>query len=174
MNKKQLREVIEEAFYEVLAEQAVLRTSAQETLAKFPTLRKTLIDLLTKEYDFFVKDIQWIAPKPTTFKILLENDQQMFLKWMGKGFEAEIAGKRYYLGKVDEFQQALDKLNEILKYASPGETEEPADDELGGDEFGGGDFGGGGFEGGGEEGPEGGEEEVEFEEPGEEPTEEPA
>ena len=170
MNKKELREIIEEAYYEVLEEQAVLRTSAEEIIGKFPTVRKTLIDLFTKEYDFFVKDIQWIAPKPTTFKIVLDNDQLMYLKWMGKGFEAEIAGKKYYLGKVDEFQQALDKVNELLKYAAPGEAEEPAEDEFGGDAFGG---GGGGGDFGGEEGPEAGEEEVEFEEPGEEPTGEP-
>ena len=96
------------------------------------------------------------------------------------GFEAQIAGKQYALNYVSEFQQALDKLNELLKSGplkSLADMDAEAEAEAGDDEFGGGDFGGGDDDFGGEEGGEedfdAGEEEegedVEFEEPGEEP-----
>lgn len=179
ISKKEVRELLEEAFYEVLSEQE-LKTASQEILGKFPTLKRQLIALFTAEYDEFVDEVKWIAPKPTTFQVELKNGEKFFLKWNGAGFEAQIAGKKYALNYVSEFQQALDKLNELLK-AGPMKSLADMDAEAeaeAGDEFGGGgdDFGGGGdFEepAGGEE-DLGGEEEdegedIEFEEPGEEP-----
>ena len=48
-------------------------------LAKFPTLRNAIVQLLTTQYIDFVSEIQWVAPKPTTFKILLANNQFFYL-----------------------------------------------------------------------------------------------
>lgn len=177
LTKKELREIIEEGLIEVLREQAVLQTSSQEILGKFPTLKKTLAGLLTSEFDTFIKEVEWVAPKPTTFRVVLANDDHFFLKWLGKGFEAQIAGKKYYLGSLPDFQQALDKINELLRYEPIGvdkQTTEPGMEEPAGEEGG---FGGGsdlGSDFGAEPEPtepelEGGEE-VEFEEPAEEPT----
>lgn len=177
LTKKELREIIEEGLIEVLREQAVLQTSSQEILGKFPTLKKTLAGLLTSEFDTFIKEVEWVAPKPTTFRVVLANDDHFFLKWMGKGFEAQIAGKKYYLGSLPDYQQALDKINELLRYEPIGvdkQTTEPGMEEPAGEEGG---FGGGsdlGSDFGAEPEPtepelEGGEE-VEFEEPAEEPT----
>ena len=178
ISKKEIRELLEEAFYEVLSEQE-LKTASQEILGKFPTLKRQLVALFTKEYEEFVDEVKWIAPKPSTFQVVLQNGEKFFLKWNGAGFEAQIAGKRYALNYVSEFQQALDKLNEILKSGpmkSLADMDAEAAAEAGEDEFGGGgdDFGGGGdFEepAGGEdfEDEEEGGEEIEFEEPGEEP-----
>ena len=179
ITKEEIRELLEEAFYEVLSEQE-LKTASQEILGKFPTLKRQLIALFTAEYEEFVDEVKWIAPKPSTFQVVLQNGEKFFLKWNGAGFEAQIAGKKYALNYVSEFQQALDKLNELLK-AGPmksladmdAEADAEADDDFGG---GGDDFGGGGdFEepAGGEEDLGGEEEEegedIEFEEPGEEP-----
>jgi len=182
ISKKELKELLEEAFYEVLSEQE-LPTASQEILGKFPTLKRQLVSLLSNQYDEFVDEVKWIAPKPSTFQIVLNNGEKFFLKWNGAGFEAQIAGKKYALNYIHEFQQALDKLNEILKSGpmkSLADMDAEAEAEAGEDEFGGGDFGGGGGDFGGEEGgeefggeEEGGEEEggeeIEFEEPGEEP-----
>ncbi len=44
-------------------------------LVKFPTLKDTIVKILTDQYDLFVKDIEWVAPRPTTFRIVLANDQ---------------------------------------------------------------------------------------------------
>ena len=179
INRKNIRDLLEEAFYEVLSEQE-LKTASQEILGKFPTLKRQLVALLSEEFDTFVDEVKWIAPKPSTFQVVLQNGEKFFLKWNGAGFEAQIAGKQYALNYVSEFQQALDKLNELLKSGplkSLADMDAEAEAEAGDDEFGGGDFGGGDDDFGGEEGGEedfdAGEEEegedVEFEEPGEEP-----
>jgi hypothetical protein len=36
-------------------------------LERFPELTQTLIKLLSTQFRLFVSDIQWVAPKPTTF-----------------------------------------------------------------------------------------------------------
>ena len=176
ISKKRLKSLIESAYIEVLREEegAVLATGTQELLQKFPTLERAIVNFLTEDHEQFIEAIDWIAPKPTTFKVRLKNGQSFILKWLGKGFEAQIQGKRYYINKVSEFQQALDKLNELLKHAPVQSAEEPAADATSD----GGDFGSGG-DGGDFPGEEGGdidagdeggaEEEIEFEEPGEEP-----
>lgn len=170
-----IKEIILEAYKEAIEEQAVLKTSSQNILGKFPTLKKHLVNLLTKEYEEFVGEVKWIAPRPSTFAVVLKNGQIFHLKWMGTTFQAEIEGKRYMLNSTRDFQQALLRLNEILKYGPPApEEEEGAEGDMFGGEGGGEDL----FGGGGGLGPEpiapppeeGGEEEVEFEEPGEEPV----
>jgi len=132
MKKVELLELIEEVVYEVLSEQEELETSMEEILGKFPSLKKTLISLLTRDYKEFIDDIKWIAPKPTTFEIVLSNGQSFYLKWTGTGFEAQIEGKKYYIASTNDFQQALDKLNNILKYSKPqgvdGDAEDGFDD----------------------------------------------
>lgn len=178
INRKDIRVILEEALYEVLSEQE-LKTASQEILGKFPTLKRQLKALLSDEFEEFVDEIKWIAPKPSTFQVVLSNGEKFFLKWEGNGFEAQIAGKKYALTYVSEFQQALDKLNELLKSGpmkSIADMDAEADAESDND-FGDGDFGGGddafGDEEGGEEDFDAGEEEegedIEFEEPGEEP-----
>ena len=145
MNKKQIVELLEEVYFEVLAEGGELPTATDEILSKFPTLRDNIIKLLTKEYDFFVDEISWVSPKPSTFKVHLKNGQFFLLKWLGKGFQAQIEGKRFFLKNINEYQAALGRLNELLKYGPAGETAS-GDDEFGSEE-GGDDFGGDDFEG---------------------------
>ena len=171
-------EVIKEE-EEVETEAAELPNATDEMLQKFPTLKKTIVRLMTDDYSEFVDTIDYISPRPTAFKINLTNGQSFTLKWMGKNFEATILGKRYYLGQLNNFQQALDKLAILYK---EGPIEKP-EDELatgaeGGEDFGdagGSAGGGGGFEEPGAEGGEDlgnedlGDEDLGFEEPGEEP-----
>jgi hypothetical protein len=165
-------------------EETVLETATDKMLGKFPSLKQAVESLLTNQYGEFVEEILWVAPRPSTFRVELKNKQNFILKWTGKGFEAQIQGKRYYINKLADFEQALDKLNELLKYGpntggEPGEGGED-DGSSGGGGTTGGDFPGG--EGGGAEeapAPEGGEgeeggadlggEDVEFQEPAEEP-----
>lgn len=173
----ELRQLIEEAYFEVLSEQSVLRSSSQEILGKFPTVKKTLVDLLTAEFNEFVKDVKWVAPKPSTFEVVLQNGEGFFLKWLGKSFSIQVAGKNYDLSKVSEYQQALNRINDILKTGpirttADMEAEQEEDtgfgDDFGGaDDFGGGEAPGGADDFGGAEAPGG--DEVEFEEPEEEP-----
>jgi len=85
-------------------------------LYKFPQLKKTVSQLFGNQYNDFLESIEWIVPRPTTFKLNLKNGEHIFLKWEGKSFQAQIQGKRYMLELVGEFEQALDRLSEVLKY----------------------------------------------------------
>ena len=160
ISKSELKEIMLEAYIEVLQEEegAVLETSTDEILGKFPTVKKAITSLFTKEYPEFVTDIRWVAPKPSTFAVDLKNGQSFNLKWMGKGFEAQIEGKKYYLDTLQDYQQALDKINDILKNGPISQGEEPGGEEFGADTAapaggGGGDFPGG--DAGAEEAPAG-------------------
>ena len=144
ISKEELKEVILEAYVEVLREEETpaLKTSTQEILGKFPTVKKTLVSLLTPEYDEFVEDVKWTVPKPSTFKVVLKNGQSLDLKWMGKDFQASIEGKRYYLGTTADYQQALDSLNRILRDGPITQGEEPGGEEFASEPAAGGGSGG--------------------------------
>ena len=172
INRQQFRKLIEEAYISYLREEdeltpedpigdekagpeTVLEDATETMLEKFPTLKYTLIKLMTKDYNEFVGTVDWVSPKPTTFRVNLVNGQDFTLTWNGKNFQAKILGKKYYLGKVDEFQQALDKLARLyqeapLKGAGEEDAEGGADTDFG--DGGGGEFPG--EEGGGEAGGE--------------------
>ena len=167
----------------------VLEDATDQILSKFPTLKATIVKLQTEDFKEFVDSIDWISPRPTEFRINLKNGQDYILKWTGTGFEAQIMGKRYYIDKINDYQQALDKLAILYKegpMSGAGEGE-PADIDSGGSAGGGGgdfpgdDAGGGGGDniddlGGDDAGADdagGGAdltgEPVDFEEPAEEP-----
>ena len=180
ISKQELKQLMLEAYVEVLQEEegAVLKTSTEEILGKFPTVKKTLVSLFTREYPEFVTDVRWVVPKPSTFAIDLKNGQSFNIKWMGKGFQAQIEGKKYFLNTLPEYQQALDKINDILKTGPITTGEEPGGEDFAGAPEpaagggGGGDFPGG-EAGGGEEATGGEEAAAEFETPGEEGGAEP-
>jgi len=136
-------------------EETVLEDATDKILGKFPTVKAAIIKLQTEQFKEFVESIDWISPRPSSFRINLKNGQDYILKWNGKTFEAQILGKKYLLSNIAEYQQALDKLAILYKEApmtGAGEGE-PADTDTGGGGGGGGDFPGG--EGGAEGGEEG-------------------
>jgi hypothetical protein len=71
-------------------------------LNKFPTLYDTLVKLLTVQFDLFLKDIEWVAPRPTTFRIILGNDQAFYLIYTDRTWIGKVEGKRYYLLNLSE------------------------------------------------------------------------
>ena len=178
----------EEEGDEEAPKETVLEDATTQILSKFPTLKAAIIKLQTEDFKEFVDSIDWISPRPTEFRINLKNGQDYIMKWTGTGFEAQIMGKRFYIDKINDYQQALDKLAILYKegpMSGAGEGE-PADVDSGGSSGGGGgDFpgddaagGGGGDDiaalGGDDAGDAGGgadltDEPVDFEEPAEEP-----
>lgn len=124
----------------------VLEDSTDQILGKFPTLKAAITKLQTDDFKEFVDSIDWISPRPTSFRVNLKNGQDYILKWTGKTFEAQILGKRYLLSNIADYQQALDKLAILYREApmkGAGE-EEPADgSDIGDADTGGGDFPGG-------------------------------
>jgi hypothetical protein len=157
MKKSDLKNLIIEAYVEVLREAEVpaLKTSTQEILGKFPTVKKTLVNLFTSEYDEFIEDVKWTVPKPSTFKVVLKNGQSLDLKWTGKGFEATIEGKGYFINNVSQYQQALDAIGRILRDGPISQGEEPGGEDFAAEPAAGGGGGGDfpGAEAGGEEAP---------------------
>src|SRR6056300_1179191 len=137
--------------------ETVLEDATDTILAKFPTVKQALIKLQTEDFKEFVETIDWISPRPTSFRVNLKNGQDYILKWTGKTFEAQIMGKRYLLSNISDYQQAIDKLA-ILYRESPmkGAGEEEEGGGAGAD-FGSADGGGGGDFPGEEGGAEGGD-----------------
>lgn len=164
-------------------EETVLEDATDKILGRFPTVKAAIVKLQTEQFKEFVESIDWISPRPSSFRVNLKNGQDYILKWTGKTFEAQILGKKYILSNIAEYQQALDKLALLYKEApmTGAGDGEAADTDTGGGGGGGGEFPGeeGGAEGGeedfeaddagGEEGADLGGEEIDFEEPAEEP-----
>jgi len=93
-----------------------LDTSRFPVLVKFPTLKDTIIKLLTNQYDLFLKDIEWVAPRPTTFRIVLANDQVFYLIYTDRTWIGKVEGKKYYLLNISEEQNCVESIARILAY----------------------------------------------------------
>lgn len=135
--------------------ETVLEDATDTILAKFPTVKAAIIKLQTEDFKEFVDTIDWISPRPSSFRVNLKNGQDYILKWTGKTFEAQILGKRYVLSNISEYQQAIDKLAILYKEAPmKGAGEEEGgefDADTGGGGGGGGDFPGDDAAGGGDD-----------------------
>ena len=105
---------------------------------KFPPLKGVMEDLFDFQYDPFVEDIEWVAPRPTTFRIKLVNGADFYLIYQGangeeKGvFIAQVAGKKYFLESLPEEQQASEAIARLLRYkfADTGKDEAIEDEGL--------------------------------------------
>ena len=87
-----------------------------DELTKFPELKAVLVDLLTPEYDSFLSSIDWVAPRPTTFRINLKNDQVFYLIYGKRSWIAQIEGKKYYLLDLPDEERAAEAIARILRY----------------------------------------------------------
>lgn len=95
-------------------------------LVKFPKLKDVIVDLLTNQYEIFMKEIQWVAPRPTTFRIVLGNDETFMLSYTERSWIAQVEGKKYYLLNLGEEEQAAESIARILSYGAPVEKTEDA------------------------------------------------
>ena len=94
-------------------------------LEKFPELKQVITDLLTNQYEIFISDIQWVAPKPTTFRIVLGNGETFMLTYSPRSWVAQIEGKKYYLLNLNEEESATEAIARILAYGMQEEKTEP-------------------------------------------------
>ena len=92
-------------------------------VARFPEIDKILVQLMTDQYGVFIKDVEWVAPKPTTFRVKLANNQDFYLTYGNKSWIAQVEGKKYYLLNIQEEERAMESLARILKYGGE-KTEE--------------------------------------------------
>ena len=103
-----------------------------DELTKFPELKQVIIDLLTTDFDSFISSIDWVSPRPTTFRINLKNGFNFYLTYVKLGWAAQVEGKRYFLTNLPEEERAASAISRILKY---GDKENLEADEGGNVDF---------------------------------------
>ena len=92
-------------------------------LVKFPTLKDIIIKMLTDQYELFLKDIEWVAPRPTTFRIILANDQPFYMIYTDRTWIGKVEGKKYYLLNLSEEQNCIEAIARILSYGAKAQPE---------------------------------------------------
>ncbi len=96
-------------------------------LVKFPTLNDIIVKLLTDQFELFLKDIEWVAPRPTTFRIILANDQVFYLIFTDRTWIGKVEGKKYYLLYLSEEQNCIESIARILAYGAKIATDVPTE-----------------------------------------------
>jgi hypothetical protein len=123
--KNRIRGLVKQVYsnFTITPEEAI----QYDELTKFPELKLVIVDLLTNGYDNFLESIDWVAPRPTTFRINLKNGQDFYLIYGKRSWIAQIEGKKYYLKNLPEEERAAESIAQILRYGTKEETtkEEP-------------------------------------------------
>jgi hypothetical protein len=121
MTKDDLKEKIRVLVKQVYVDKAKTTLAAAEydELTKFPELKKVLVDLLTPDFDFFLASIDWVAPRPTTFRINLKNGTSFYLIFTPRSWIAQVEGKKYYLLNLNEEEAACEAIARQLRYQVP-------------------------------------------------------
>jgi hypothetical protein len=120
MTKKELADKVRAAAQDIVSNGNKLETPTAAAfkyspmLEKFPKLQETLITLMSQDFTTFVENIEWVAPRPTTFKVTLKNFNTYHLIWNGTEFTARVAGTQYNLANLGEEQRAIKAIQELL------------------------------------------------------------
>jgi hypothetical protein len=132
MTKAELRQKIKSLAVTVMAEKAKTDDAAlaYDELVKFPALKDIIVDLMTDQFDSFLESVDWVAPRPTTFRINLLNGQSFLLMFTERSWIAQVQGKKYYLLNLDEEERCALAINRLLRVgpASGAEMEGEATD----------------------------------------------
>ena len=142
MTKAELRQKIKTLAVTVMAEKSKTDDAAlaYDELVKFPALKDIIVDLMTDQFDSFLESVDWVAPRPTTFRINLLNGESFLLMFTDRSWIAQVQGKKYYLLNLDEEERASLAINRILRVgpaagaemegeATDTEAEAPAEEE---------------------------------------------
>ena len=135
MTAAELREKIQILAKQVYADtvKADDAALAYPEIQKFPPLKDIIIDLLTNEFDSFIESVDWVAPRPTTFRINLLNGENFLLMYTIKSWIGQVSGKKYYLLNLDEEERCALAINRLLRVGpdSGVDVEGGADAEAG-------------------------------------------
>jgi len=142
MTKAELRQKIKTLAVTVMAEKAKTDDAAlaYDELVKFPALKDIIVDLMTDQFDSFLESVDWVAPRPTTFRINLLNGESFLLMFTDRSWIAQVQGKKYYLLNLDEEERCAIAINRLLRVgpasgaemegeATDTEAEAPAEEE---------------------------------------------
>jgi len=111
--REKIRVLAKQVYKDVIkADEAAL---AYPEIQKFPPLKDIIVNLLTNEYDSFLESIDWVAPRPTTFRINLMNGENFLLMYTIKSWIGTVEGKKYYLLNLDEEERCALAINRLLR-----------------------------------------------------------
>ena len=126
---KEEEEVVDQQPQDVAPEQLTITFESNPLefiLQKYPTLNKTLIDLLTVDFRDYIVGIYVMAPKPTIFKVVLHNNRVFYLTFMGEEkYEAKVSGKKYWLASIGDRERATLSIADLLTLGSPPQAQGP-------------------------------------------------
>ena len=105
---------------------------AYDELVKFPELKAVIVNLMTTDFDKFLESVDWVAPRPSTFRVNLLNGENFVLFYDPRSWIAQVEGKKYYVLNLDEEEMASKAVSRILTYG--GKTEAGAGAEVDGAE----------------------------------------
>lgn len=130
MSTSDLKSFIKQTILTKLKREGVNKYKEYKILNNVPELIPILIDLMSENFALFVEDIYWVAPKPATFKVTLENGQYFYLTDMKRSWVAEVEGKKYYLLNLGEEEMAISSIARILRYGKPVNPQTEADQKI--------------------------------------------
>ena len=118
MTKAELREKIRALALQVTGEKSKSDDAAlaYDELTKFPELKDIIVSLMTHEFDAFLEGIDWVSPRPSTFRINLLNGENFLLMYGTRSWIAQVEGKKYYLLNLDEEEYACQAIARILQH----------------------------------------------------------
>jgi hypothetical protein len=127
-----LKKLIKEGIEDFVSQQQRETISFEDNpleyiLQKYPSLDAILADLMTENYRDYITGVYVIAPKPTTFRILLHNGQEFYLIYGPKAYTAKISGKKYNLINLNEEQFAINAIASLLELGMPPGSEGPGE-----------------------------------------------
>ena len=92
---------------------------AYDELVKFPELKAVIVSLLTPDFDKFLESVDWVAPRPSTFRVNLLNGENFVLFYDPRSWIAQVEGKKYYLLNLNEEEAACEAIARQLRYQVP-------------------------------------------------------
>ena len=123
MTKAELKDKLKPLIQQVYKSRSKADDAAlpYDELTKFPELKLIIIDLLTSDFDKFLESIDWVSPRPSTFRINLLNGENFMLEYNKRSWVAKVEGKKYYLLNLDEEERAAQSIGRILQYGAKAE-----------------------------------------------------
>ena len=127
MNKQELINKIKSIVTNKYSKQVKFVSGSKfSTIQQFPIINDVLNDLMSDQYEIFITDVEWVAPKPTTFRVMLGNGEYFFLVYTDKSWIAQVEGKDYYLLNVNEKEDAMNSIARVLRYGKTKPETTPA------------------------------------------------
>jgi hypothetical protein len=113
--EKYIKVAVKKALKEA-EEQQRQANKALYLIYRFPHLKELMEDLMSPAFGRYIKHIEIVSPKPTTFRVDLINGQEFNITYVGKKhFTTKIAGKKYNPANLGELERASDSITELLQ-----------------------------------------------------------